>query len=210
MNNTKLIKIFTPEVMTIAINALSSGCVIAFPTDTVYGIGCLVNNHSAISRLYEIKNRPEEKAIPVLIGNSSQLEEVVSSISDKSRLLFEAFWPGALTIVFFKSGNLPESLSQYKTIGIRMPDHLWLRELMSQVGPLAVTSANISGLESAKTSNEVLNQLNGKIDMVIDGGLCQGGVPSTVVDCTKDRIRILREGAISRSQILKVMGETEL
>lgn len=208
MNSTQSIKISTPDALKKSINALSSGGVIAFPTDTVYGIGCLVNNHSAISRLYEIKKRSEEKAIPVLIGEFSQLEEVANFISKKSQLLSEAFWPGALTIVFIKSGNLPESISQYTTIGIRMPDYPWLRELMAQVGPLAVTSANLSGQESAKTSEEVSNQLDGKIDLIIDGGLCKGGVPSTIVDCTKDKIQILREGAIPYSQIMEIAGET--
>ena len=209
MNLFQTVNISSPGATEQAIEKLSSGGVIAFPTDTVYGIGCLVNNHKAISRLYAIKKRSEEKAIPVLIGKLSQLEDVAEIINQKSRLLSEVFWPGALTIIFIKSGLLPESISRYKTIGIRMPDHKWLRNLMSRVGPLAVTSANLSGEESAKTAEDVSNQLGGKIDLIIDGGSCTGGIPSTVVDCTKDKIRFLRDGAIPYAQIIDIVGDRE-
>lgn len=210
MSKTALIHITDPLVTEKTMQVLSRGDIVAVPTDTVYGIACDVKNQEAIQRLFAIKSREQAKAIPVLIGGITQLAMVTKKFDPQSKLLAKTFWPGALTLILAKSPTLPKSLSIYPTVGVRMPDHGWLRELMLKVGPLAVTSANISGQASPITAEEVINQLNRRIDLIVDGGPCQGGISSTVVDCTTVPIRILREGAILSSEILELLNKEDL
>jgi len=207
MNQTPILNFTETGLIRRVSSLLQAGGVIAIPTDTVYGIGCLVSNIEAISRLYEIKKREHTKAIPVLIGEKSQLENIVTNLGPNCKLLTEVFWPGALTLVLKKHSGLPKPLSMYSTIGVRMPDHNWLRGLLIKMGPFAVTSANISGQEPAQTAKQVAQQLDGRIDLIIDGGPCMGGVSSTVVDCTSEKSKILRKGAISLQRILEALGE---
>ena len=183
---------------------LTDGGVIAFTTDTVYGVGCLLDKPAAIERIYAIKERDKLKAIPVLIGSLAQLAQVTTQISGSAQALTERFWPGALTVILKKHPALPEVLTVYDTVGVRMPDHNWLRGLISTCGPLAVTSANISGEPSLATAAEVLASLGGRIDLLVDGGRCDGGVPSTVVDCSVVPPKILRDGAISEAVLKSI------
>jgi len=186
---------------------IQSGGVVAVPTDTVYGIACSVFNSSAIRSLYQIKIRENIKAIPVLISDLNQIEIVARNLNENMIILSQTFWPGALTLIVPKNDLLPSALTAYSTVGIRIPDYDWLRAIIRKTGPLAVTSANISGEASPITAAEVLEQLDDRIELVIDGGECKGGISSTVVDCGSDGINILREGGITRDQILFSLGK---
>ena len=183
------------------LNVIRSGGVVAVPTDTVYGIACSVNNSAAIQSLYKIKIRESIKAIPVLIADLNQLDQVANSLNDYAIKLAQSFWPGALTLIVAKNVLLPANLTIHPTVGVRIPDHDWLREIIRKTGPLAATSANISGEASPSTANQVLEQLNGRIELVIDGGECKGGIASTVVDCSGEEFNILRNGSITPDQI---------
>jgi L-threonylcarbamoyladenylate synthase len=198
-NNTTAIK----EVL----DAIRSGDVVAVPTDTVYGIACSVNDPVAIQTLYEIKIRESIKAIPVLIADLDQIDQVASNFNGKALRLAQAFWPGALTIIVEKNMDLPKNLTIHPTVGIRIPDHDWLRAIMRKTGPLATTSANISGGTSPTSPSQVLAQLQGRIELIIDGGECKGGISSTVVDCTTDEIVILRNGGITPEAIDTALGK---
>ena len=199
---TKFISAAAPGAIDKAVTALRQGDLVAFPTDTVYGVGALVFYETAVLAIYEAKARPEEKAIPVLIGDASDLDKVAEDMPEKARRLADRFWPGPLTLVVKKRHTIPAAVSPTDTIGLRVPDHPVARELLRAAGPMAVTSANLSGEPSPCTADEVLGQLTGRIAMILDGGRTPGGVPSTVVDCTKDEFIILREGPIKLEEIL--------
>jgi L-threonylcarbamoyladenylate synthase len=175
---------------------------VAFPTDTVYGVAALVNQPAGIDRLYEAKSRSANKAIAVLLGELAQLGQLTPGLTPSAERLARHFWPGALTLVVPRHPDLPENLSPLPTVGVRMPDHTFARSLMTASGPLATSSANLSGETNTLTAEQVMEQLAGRIELVLDGGPVPGGVPSTVVDCTQDPPRILRQGAISTEAIL--------
>jgi L-threonylcarbamoyladenylate synthase len=204
---TSVIKQSNPHSAEIAQEVLQAGGVIAIPTDTVYGIACLVNKRDGIRRLYAIKQRELIKAIPVLIGTLEQTSSITASFPSAARALSQHFWPGALTLVMNKHHVLPFELTSHPTVGVRMPDHDWLRSLMQSCGPLAATSANISGQPSLPTAQEVLNELIDRVDLLIDGGTCAGGIPSTVIDCTLSPVKVLREGGIPESAIRRVLKD---
>lgn len=204
--NANIIPATDPNALKVCLETLKTGGLVAFPTDTVYGLGCLVNRAGSIDRLYEVKGRDTSKAIAVLIGEIDHLQQVTSGLGEIAGELAAHFWPGALTLVVPRSPLLPENLSPLPTIGVRMPNHPFALALLRQAGPLATTSANLSGLPSPVTARNVLLQLNERVDLIIDGGACPGGVPSTVLDCTGADPRILREGAITRSQLEKWIG----
>lgn len=199
---TKVIKISEPEALQTALDVFSAGGLVAFPTDTVYGVGTPVKNSAGIERLYEAKAREASKAIAVLLGSVAQLDLLTTGLPHLARRLAEQFWPGALTLVVPRHPDLPQNLSPFPTVGVRMPDHDFARALMEAAGPLATSSANLSGGENALTARQVLEQLDGRIELVLDGGPVLGGVPSTVVDCTQTPPRVLRQGAISEEEIL--------
>lgn len=184
-----------------ALEVLQAGGLIAFPTDTVYGLAAATFSPSAIDRIYEAKSRELTKAIAILVGEISQLDLLTPGLTDSARGLAERFWPGALTLVVNKHPRLPQNLSTYPTVGLRMPNHPFALALLQKVGPLATTSANLSGGSNASSAEDVLAQLEGRIELLLDGGLCPGGVPSTVVDCTQNPPVILRHGAISEDEI---------
>jgi len=203
---TSVIKQSNPQSEELALKVLQSGGVIAIPTDTVYGIACLVNKRDSIQRLYEIKEREHLKAIPVLIGAHEQISNIAAIFSPAAYALSQHLWPGALTLVVNKHLGLPYELTVYPTVGIRMPDHKWLRSLIQSCGPLAATSANISGQPSLSNAQAVLEELDNRIDLLIDGGTCAGGIPSTVVDCTVSPVKVLREGGIPEPLIHSVLN----
>lgn len=203
--NTLIIKTNDPKALVRGQQILQAGGVIAFPTDTVYGLGCLVTEADSIDRLFEIKGRDTNKAIAVLIGNVDHLTRVTVALGDSARRLAKEFWPGALTLIVPRHPGLPTNLSPLPTIGVRMPNHAFAQSLLQINGPLATTSANLSGLPSPVTAQDVLDQLADRVDLVLDGGPCPGGVPSTVVDCTGPELRILREGAITRETLERAL-----
>src|ERR1700690_4032382 len=128
-----------------ALEILQAGGLVAFPTDTVYGVGALAFNGKAVESIYVAKDRPIEKAIPVLLGGAQDMNKVASEVPLKAKKLAERFWPGPLTIIVPKHFNLPDSVSATNTVGVRVPNHFVARSVLSAVGPMAVTSANISG-----------------------------------------------------------------
>jgi L-threonylcarbamoyladenylate synthase len=193
------------EIQT-ALQILQSGGIVAFPTDTVYGLGALAFNNNAIESIYTVKDRPIEKAIPILIGNLSNLDKVAKDIPNMALRFAARFWPGPLTCVIPKKQTLPSAVSATPTVAVRIPDHHDARSLLRAAGPMAVTSANISGKPSPSTAQEVYNQLNGRIPLILDGGKTKGGIPSTLVDCTGKEPVILREGPISLSELLAALS----
>jgi L-threonylcarbamoyladenylate synthase len=192
----------------LAIHILCRGGIVAMPTDTVYGVGVTLEAENGLERLFAAKDRPLDKAIVLLVAEAAQAEEV-GVVGAVARALADAFWPGGLTLVLpqVPGSALPEVLTAGQTtIGVRMPDHDCPRALAREFGPLPVTSANISGRPAATTVQEVIDQLGERIDLILDGGPTRGGVPSTVVDCSGEEPRVLREGAIDRGRIHRAIG----
>ena len=199
--HTEIIPAAADDSILRALAVLKRGGLVAFPTDTVYGVGALAFDENAIASIYAAKDRPVEKAIPILIGEADELDKVGIDIPAAARRLASRFWPGPLTILVPKRTDLPESVSATATVGVRVPDHQVARALLRVAGPMAVTSANISGGQSPVSAQEVFEQLGGRIPLIIDGGKTPGGVPSTLVDCTTPELRILREGPIRLEEL---------
>jgi L-threonylcarbamoyladenylate synthase len=202
---TLLLKTSDPNAIERALGVLNSGGLVAFPTDTVYGVGALANHPGGIERLYQAKDRSTNKAIAVLIGDPAQLDLLTLGLTPSAQLLAAHYWPGALTLVVPRRNDLPHNLSSLPTIGVRMPDHAFALALMGRSGPLATSSANLSGQSDPRTAEEVMAQLEGRVELILDGGPVPGGVPSTVVDCTQDSLRILRKGAIPEEAIVRLL-----
>jgi len=194
------------ETIQAALKILRAGGLVAFPTDTVYGVGALAFDGKAVESIYVAKMRPIEKAIPVLIADAADMEKVGMDIPDVAYQLAARFFPGPLTCLIPKQPTLPESVSATDTVGVRVPDHEVARAILRAAGPMAVTSANISGQPSPSSAEEVFNQLGGRIDLIIDGGTTPGGVPSTLVDCMGEDLKILREGPITLEEIRKKLS----
>lgn len=190
------------------ISILKQGGIVAFPTDTVYGLGAGANNQPAVARVYRVKERPQNIALPLLLANISQIVEVAEPVPPIAWLLANNFLPGALTIVLYKSNSVPDIITAGgKTVAVRLPAHPIPIALAQGLGvPIVGTSANVSGKPSALTADEVYSQFGNKIDLVIDGGRCLGARESTIIDVTGDKPVILREGAISRDELEKVCG----
>lgn len=189
-----------------ALEILQSGGIVAFPTDTVYGLGAIAFNNQAIKSIYTAKDRPIEKAIPILIGDMNDLSQVADDVPDMALRFATRFWPGPLTCIIPKKQTLPQAVSATPTVAVRIPDHPDALALLRAAGPMAVTSANISGQPSPSTAQEVYEQLKGHIPLILDGGKTKGGTPSTLVDCTSDKPIILREGPITFSELLAALG----
>lgn len=191
------------------ISILKQGGIVAFPTDTVYGLGAGANNQQAVARVYRVKERPRNIALPLLLANISQIGEVAEPVPPIAWLLAHNFLPGALTIVLPKSNLVPDIITAGGiTVAVRVPAHSIPIALARGLGaPIVGTSANVSGKPSALTADEVYSQFGNKIDLVIDGGRCPGGRESTIIDVTGEEPVILREGAISREELRRVCGD---
>lgn len=188
-----------------ALTVLQNNGILAFPTDTVYGLGALAFDNAAIESIYAAKDRPIEKAIPILIGDLSHIDQVAIDIPNMALRFASRFWPGPLTCIVPKKQTLPPAVSATSTVAVRIPNHPDALAMLRAAGPMAVTSANISGQPSPSTAEEVYTQLNGRIPLILDGGKTPGGVPSTLVDCTGDKPVILREGPISLADLIAAM-----
>jgi L-threonylcarbamoyladenylate synthase len=202
---TEILPASSSDMIARALAVLNKGGLVAFPTDTVYGVGALAFDGQAIESIYVAKDRPVEKAIPVLISDAEELDKIAVDIPHTAQTLASRFWPGPLTILVPKRADLPPSISSTSTVGVRVPDHDTARALLRAAGPMAVTSANTSGAQSPATADEVYHQLRGRIPLIIDGGKTPGGMPSTLVDCTNPELEILREGPIAREQLLAAL-----
>ena len=202
---TEIISASSADTLPQALALLKRGGLVAFPTDTVYGVGALAFDGPAIESIYTAKQRPVEKAIPILIGGMEDLDQVALRVPEAAQKLATRFWPGPLTLLVPKRADLPAPVSATATVGVRVPDHEVAQALLRLAGPMAVTSANISGESSPVTAEEVYQQLAGRIPLIIDGGTTPGGVPSTLVDCLAPEITILREGPITREMLLSAL-----
>lgn len=190
------------------IEILRGGGVIAFPTDTVYGLGADAFNATAVARIYEIKGRPTERQFPLLIADMASLAVLADAPPEIASYLAERFWPGGLTLVLPGRDSLPAHLARGPGIAVRIPDHSLCLALIRGLGnPIVGTSANISGAPPALTASEIRQQLGGKIDLVIDGGRCASERESTVVDVTHQMPMILREGIIPSFEIDRAYRE---
>ncbi len=203
---TPILKIETEteyqQALQSAAEVLKKGGVAAIPTDTVYGFAALVHDPAAIGRLYEIKERSQMKSIAVLLGDAEQADQVAKDFPPKARRLAAKYWPGALTVIIAKREGLPADLTSNDLVGLRVPDCEFARDLMRLTGPLATTSANLSGMPPAKNISE-FTELYDRLDLIIDGGQVRGGVPSSVVRCDCEPAQVLREGAIPAEELLK-------
>jgi L-threonylcarbamoyladenylate synthase len=191
------------------ISALRKGGLVAYPTDTVYGLGAAMNVPEAVERIYAVKRRPSGSPLPLLVADMCQISEVASDITPMAHCFIRNFFPGALTLVLSKSKAVPEAVTRGGgTVAIRIPDHPVPVALIKGLGsPIVGTSANRSGQPSALTAEEVVRQLSGKIAMVLDGGVSPGGKESTILDVTGEIPIMLREGAISREELERVCGK---
>jgi L-threonylcarbamoyladenylate synthase len=189
-----------------AVRILSAGGLVAFPTDTVYGVGAHALQPQAVEKIYAAKIRPRDKAIPLLLATADDLSLVAESVPPVVHLLAERFWPGGLTLVLRKRAIVSTAVSPGLTVAVRVPDHAVTQALIAALGaPLAATSANLAGNPSPVTAQGVVGELVGRIELILDGGPCPGGIPSTVLDLTTDPPTILRSGAITEEDIRDIL-----
>ncbi len=206
--STQIISTTRPESIAKAAQLLKAGGLVAFPTDTVYGVGVYAFLPQAVERIYLVKERPLNKAIPLLLDSPESLPNVARDISAKAWSLAREYWPGALTLVLYRRPVVPDIVTGGgPTVAVRVPDHSFTLQLIQAVGaPLATTSANMTGCPDPQTAHEVAEYLEGKIDLILDGGPCPGGMPSTVIDLTSTPPAVVRAGAISRQDLEKALG----
>lgn len=186
--------------------------VVAFPTETVYGLGANAQSDQAVAKIFKAKGRPSDNPLIVHIADYTQLQELVDKIPEKAEKLMNAFWPGPLTLIFPKKKGAVSDLvtAGLETIAVRMPDHPVASALISAARlPLAAPSANRSGRPSPTTADHVIGDLDGKISGVVDGGATGVGLESTVIDCSQDTFTILRPGGISKEEIEAIIGAVD-
>ena len=182
------------------VELLKSGAVVAFPTDTVFGIGVIYNDAKAIEKMKIAKGRDAGKPFPLMVADLKQLEEV-AFVGDRERKIAERYTPGALTLVLKRKDTVcRDYVNGFDTIAIRIPDDRYVLKLLRKTGPMFVTSANLSSMPAANNEKEVLAQLDGRIEAVVRGR-AKTGVASTIIDCTGEELRCLREGTISYKEI---------
>ncbi|MDI6744132.1 MAG: L-threonylcarbamoyladenylate synthase [Thermodesulfovibrionales bacterium] len=188
------------EILRKAVAVLNGGGIVAYPTETFYGLGVRFDNEASLKKLYELKKRPEEKPMPLIIGDRELLSLIALPPSESALELMDKFWPGPLTLLL----KAKEGMSSYLTAGtgkiaVRIPGESTALYLVREAGfPITATSANPSGMPPAEDADSVIRYFGEEIDMVIDGGRTAGGLPSTIADATGENIKIVREGMIPR------------
>ena len=211
---TETIHTSREDALSRAIEVLQAGGLVAFPTDTVYGLAVFPWDMEAVARLYTAKQRPSDRPIPLLLSDADQIERVATLLPQferQVRRLIARFWPGGLTLVLPKTATVPDAISHGPTVAARVPALPLARDLIQGMGGvLAVTSANLSGQPSPITAQEVEAQLGGRIELILDGGPCKGGVPSSLLDCTISPPLLLRRGIISVEDLRAVVGAIEI
>lgn len=191
-----------------AVGILQKGGLVAFPTETVYGLGARVFDPRAIEKIFEVKGRPLNNPVIVHVGNLRQLESIVKEVSPIAKKLLKVFWPGPLTLIFPRGSRVPSEVScGLPTLAVRMPDHPIALELLKELGePIAAPSANRSGRPSPTQADHVRTELGDNVELVLDGGPCPVGLESTVLDITEAVPRILRPGQVTRETLEAVIG----
>lgn len=192
-----------------AAEILREGGLVAFPTETVYGLGAIYNIETAVLRIFAVKGRPADNPLIVHIWSGEQLAELAKEVTPEAARLMEKFWPGPLTLVFPKKPATPSVVTAgLPTVAVRMPSHPVARELLRLTGiPVAAPSANLSGKPSPTCGGHVIEDLQGKVDLIIDAGACTAGIESTVLSVGRGRPLILRPGSVTREMIEEVLGE---
>lgn len=213
---TKLVKVDTenPEksVLTEAAEILKNGGLVAFPTETVYGLGANGLDEKACKRIYEAKGRPSDNPLILTIGDLDGLYKIVGRVTENAKKIIDAFWPGPITLVLPKADCVPETVTGgLDTVAVRYPSNKIARELIKIAGiPVAAPSANSSGKPSPTRASHVEFDLNGKIEMIIDGGAADWGLESTILDVSEDKPVLLRPGAVTQDMIEDVVGEIDV
>jgi len=210
--NTKIVKLEkdrnNSDKIREASKIIDDGGIVAFPTETVYGLGADALNNEASVKIYEAKGRPSDNPLIVHIAETKKLHDIVDDVPQKARKLMEKYWPGPLTMIFFHNGRVPkETTGGLNTVAVRMPDHPVALSLIKESrGFIAAPSANISGRPSPTKAEHVIFDMDGRIEMILDGGMAGIGIESTIIDFTDDTPVILRPGYITKSMIEEVIG----
>lgn len=201
-----------PNDLAQAVNALTCGGVIIFPTETLYGLGADALNGCAVEKVFELKGRDSEKPIPVLVADQQMLLTLVSKIPPKALILMKALWPGPLTLVLPAREDAPKPLvNAAGGVGVRISGHEIATRLVRMLGrPITATSANPSGKDAARTLAEAREYFQDRVDVFLDGGTLTSKTGSTVVEVNADSMKIIREGEIRASEIERILGEEEL
>jgi L-threonylcarbamoyladenylate synthase len=199
------------EVLKHAVDMLKKGGIVAYPTETFYGLGVKFDLEDSLKKLYKIKKRPKEKAMPLIIGNKDLLPVVTSYVNSIAIILMKKFWPGPLTLIFPAKKNLSDYITAgTRKVAVRIPGESFaLHFAKSTSFPITATSANPSGTVSARDAETVVRYFGDKIDLLIDGGITSGGLPSTIVDITENKINIIREGAIQKDLLTSIFDKQE-
>ena len=199
---TEILESYNPGAIERAAELVRLGHLVAFPTDTLYGVGADISNSEAIKKLYQAKNRSRDKGIPILLAAKEHVHSIAEDIPPEAEALMDGYWPGPLTLILKKQANLAPELSPNIGIAVRVPGNDVARALIKEVGgAMAVTSANLSGSDAALTAREALEALEGAISAVVDGGPVQLGVASTIIDFTSHPARLVRPGPIPANVI---------
>ncbi|MBI5639845.1 MAG: threonylcarbamoyl-AMP synthase [Nitrospirae bacterium] len=183
---------------------ISGGGIVAFPTETFYGLGADCRNIHALERLYELKHRPAGRAIPVIIGRRDLLSDLTPGLNDIEEMLVKRFWPGPLTLLVTARKDLPELITaDTGRVAVRVPGESFALDLAKALGfPITATSANISGMPAAENAADVIRYFGDALDLVVDGGKTPGELPSTIVEVVSGKIKIVRPGRISEEEML--------
>ena len=189
-----------PEEIVIekALKVLKNGGIVVYPTESFYALGVMAINENAVTRLFELKKRPPQKPMPVIIGSRDVLPSIAKTIPREAEELMKEFWPGALTIVFNAVNTVPDILTGGTgKIAVRIPGNSFALNLAKTAGfPITATSANLSGRPPAQAAEEIIDYFGREIDLIIDAGRTLGGKPSTIVDVTVTPVRVLRKGSV--------------
>ncbi|HEY4543826.1 MAG TPA: L-threonylcarbamoyladenylate synthase [Tissierellaceae bacterium] len=193
-----------------AADIIKSGQLVSFPTETVYGLGADGLNEEAVKKIYKAKGRPSDNPLILHISEISELDNLVCEVSEEAKLCIKEFWPGPLTMIFKKSKIVPDIITGgLDTVAIRMPSNKIAKELIKHSNtPIAAPSANLSGRPSPTSADHVYEDLNGKIGLIIDGGRCDVGLESTVLDVSGNIPMILRPGKVSYEDLIKILPNT--
>lgn len=199
----------TPEAVQQAARVLRRGGLVAFPTETVYGLGADAENPAAVLAMFAAKGRPADHPVIVHLASAALLDDFAATVSPAARTLASTFWPGPLTLVFQRGPRVSELVTGgLATVGLRVPSHPVANALLREFhGPIAAPSANRFGRVSATRPEHVARELSGSVELILDGGGCTVGLESTIVDVSTDRIAVLRPGAVTREQLAQALGQ---
>jgi L-threonylcarbamoyladenylate synthase len=206
---TQILPTTSGKALKLARHLLREGEIVAFPTDTVYGVGANAFERWAVRQIFAIKQRPADKALPVFIYQIDDLNQVARHVPNRAWLMLQELWPGALTVVLPKNPALPDDVTAgQNTVAVRIPDHPTCLELVTRVGrPLAVTSANLSGQPTPTTARGVAEQLGEALPLVLDGGPSPTPQPSTIIDLSVSPARLLRQGPLSLKRLKEFLPD---